>query len=403
MVFICRESQAAKTVFRYRDIAAFSLSKKVKKGFTENGLEISYDRNSFTPDEDTINAVLDGSMKAKKVIKNAIQELRNPSKAENPKDIIAATMVMNIITANSKRPNIVVFVLDDNPETPEEKAREKFLIKYVKAICEEFGVVPITKVDKKIKKLFKGKRKNIAKKLEKWLRSGKSGKYGPSRTTVRYCRKLITYFAVEMHQIGLSAKDPEDIGSKECRDLARTLANIFTNDNLKKICETSKKKEADKLCKKLAKKNKVAYETYEMTREVLDNISDGKYDLPEAEYGYPKKKKVKKQMKKLAKQLKKAKGKKAKKKLRKKIKKLAKTDFNKPLMNADKFVKKLAKGKMANILQLVYMNIAYVQLSGEKMGTPEWAKGIQKNITNGFGKEFATAFIDAAKKAAEAE
>ena len=100
MVFICRESQAAKTVFRYRDIAAFSLSKKVKKGFTENGLEISYDRNTFTPDEDVINAVLDGSMKAKKVIKNAIQELRNPSKAENPKDIIAATMVMNIITAH---------------------------------------------------------------------------------------------------------------------------------------------------------------------------------------------------------------------------------------------------------------------------------------------------------------
>ena len=392
MVFICRESQAAKTVFRYRNIAAFSLSKKVKKGFTENGLEISYDRNTFTPDEDTINAVLKGDMKAKKVIKGAIKELRNPSKAENPKDIIAATMVMNIITANGKRPNIVVFVLDDNPETPEEKAREKFLIKYVKAICEEFGVVPVTKMDKKIKKIFKGKKKNIAKNIEKWLRSGKSGKYGPSRTTVRYCRKLITYFAVEMHQIGLSAKDPEEIGSKECRDLARTLANIFTNDNLKKICETSKKKEADKLCKKLAKKNKVAYQTYETTRKVLDAISDGKYDLPKAKFGYPNAKKDKKKAKKL-------KGK-AKKKF---IKKMKKTNYNKPNLNADKFVKKLAKGKMANILQLVYMNIAYVQLSGEAMGSAEWAKGIQKNLVNSFGKEFANAFIDVAKKAAVAE
>ena len=384
MVFICRENVAAQTVFRYKNVAAFSLSKKLKKGFSDNNLEISYDHNTFTPDEDVINAVLKGDIKAKKVIKDVIKDLRNPAKAENPKDIIAATMMMNMITS-TKRQVVVVFVLDDDPQTDEEKAREKFLIKYVKAICEEFGVVPITKMPKKVRKIFKGKKKNISKKLEKWLRSGKSGKYGPSRNTIRYCRRLITYFAVEMHQIGLSAKNPEDIGKKECIDLARTLANIFTNDNLKRICETSKKKDANKLCKKLRNKNKISYKTYEQTRKVLAQISDGKYKLPKAEFGFPNRKADKKKLKKL-------KGKKAKKF----EKKMKKTNYNKPLMNADKFVKKLSKGKLANIMQLIYMNIAYVQLSGDKMGSPEWAKGIQKNLVNSFGKEFAKPFIDAA-------
>lgn len=393
MVFIARESQLAKTVFRYSNVAAFSLSKKAKKGFQqEDRLVISYDKNTFIPDEDIINTVVKDGVKPKKIIKAAIKNLRNPQKADNPKDIIAATMIMNIITANSKKPNIVCFVLDDNPETDEEKAREKFLIKYIKAICEEFGVVPITKMDKKIKKLFKGKKKNIAKNIDKWLRSGRSGKYAPSRNTVRYCRRLITYFAIEMHQINLSNKDPREMSGKECKELAKSLCNVFTNDNLKRVCETSKQKDADKICKQLAKKNKVAFETYVLTRDVLDAISEGKYKLPKAEYGYPNKKKDKKKLKKLKKS-----------KAKKFAKKMKKTNYNKPNLNVDKFVDKLGKAKLANILQLVYMNIAFVLLSGDKMGTAEWAKGIQKNLSGAFGKEFANQFIDMAKKMAATE
>ena len=365
MVFILKESEAAKSVFRYKNIAAYSL-KKSKKGFSNDKLNISYEKNMVQPDEDVINGVIKGDMKASKVIKKAIKELRNPANAEDRKALIATIMTINILTNNSKRPNVLVFVREDSIESPEERAREKFLVKYIKAICEEFGIVPITKMDKKIKKLFKGKKKNISRNIEKWLRSGKSGKYGPSRTTVRYCRKLITYFAIELHQIGLSVKDPDDIGGKECRDLARTLANVFTNDNLKKICETSSKKEAKKLCKKLRKKNKVAYNVYEETRKILNDIYEGEFKLPKAKFGYTTKKK---------------KGKKV----------------ERPKMDPNIFVKKLSKGKMANIIQFIYMNIAYVQISGDAFGSPDWAKGIQKNLVNSFGKDLATTFIDKAK------
>jgi hypothetical protein len=43
------------------------------------------------------------------------------------------------------------------------------------------------------------------------------------------------------------------------------------------------------------------------------------------------------------------------------------------------------------------MNIAYVQISGDAFGSPDWAKGIQKNLVNSFGKDLATTFIDKAK------
>ena len=390
MIIICREKEAENTVFRYKNVAAYSLSKKMK-GFKNDKIELSYSQVPFLPDEDVINSVLTRDVKASKVIKRAIKDLRNPAKADDPKAVISATMTMNMTVSSGKRQNIIVFVLDNELETPEDKAREKFLIKYITAICKEFGIVPITKMNKKIKKLFKGKKKNISKNIEKWLRSGKSGKYGPSRTTVRYCKRLITYFAVELHQAGLSSKDIDQISNRECRDLARTLYSIFTNDNLKRICETTKSKEADKLCKKLAKKNKVAFETYEQIRKILREMSSD-YKIPKAEYGYPNRKKDNKKLKKL-------KGKKYKK-FNKKIKK---TNYNKPFLNESKFVKKLAKSKMSSILQLIYMNIAYVQMSDEAIGSNEWAKVIQKKLTNSFNKEFAVTFVDVAKKLAAAE
>ena len=116
------------------------------------------------------------------------------------------------------------------------------------------------------------------------------------------------------------------------------------------------------------------------------------------EFGYPKKKdikKAKKQLDKLNKKLKKAKGK-NKKKIRKQIKRIEKINYDKPKMNVNKFVKKFSKRKMTEFLQLIYMNINYVQLAKTPMGSQEWADGIKKHLVDAFGKEFATAFINEA-------
>lgn len=398
MVFICRETDAAKTVFRYKHVAAFSLSKKPKKGFMVDGKPIlSYDKATFTPDEDDINRVINGDIKPKKLINNAIKAMRNPAKADDLKKLISATAIMNIILSGDNY-SAIVFVLDDEVNTPEEKAREKFLVKYITAIFKEFDITPITKINGKIKKIFKGKSKKISKNIDKWVRSGKSKNHLPTRKTVRYCRRLITYFAAELNQMNISIKETDDIGNRERRDLTNTLVKIFTNDNLKTICETTKKKDRDKLCKNLRKKNKVAYQTYKDTRKVLSVISEGKYKLPEVEFGYPKKKDIKKdkkQLDKLNKKLKKAKGK-NKKKIRKQIKRIEKINYDKPKMNVNKFVKKFSKRKMTEFLQLIYMNINYVQLAKTPMGSQEWADGIKKHLVDAFGKEFATAFINEA-------
>lgn len=417
MVFILRESEAIKTVFKHKNVAAFSLSKKLKRGFSENELELSYDNNTFVPDEDTINSVIDGSVKPKKVIKNAIKQFRNPAKAEDRKSVMAATVIMNLIT-DPKKNNIVVFVLDDETKTEEELAREKFIIKFVKAICKEFGIEPITKVKGPLKKVFKTKDKwnlkkiykVVGKKYEKWLRSGKSKSYGPSRKTVVYTKRLITFFATELHQMGLKDKDPDALSSRERRDLARSLYQVFSNENMRRICEVSKKKEGEKLCKYLRKKNKLAFDTYELTRNVLEEMSDAK--LPKAKFGYPDKKKLKKKFKKLDakrekldEKLKKAKKKgkkKEKKEIKKKLgkveskmKKISKINLDKPLLKEDKFVDKLSKYKNRNLLSLMYMNIAYVHLTGEKMDTDEWNSGFKKYISEYFGKEFASKFVGA--------
>lgn len=455
MVVICRESLATKTVFHYPNVAAYAVGKKLKKGFSENGLEISYDNNTLIPDEDVINGVVEGSLNPNKVIKAAINDLRNPAKAKDQTQVISATMTMNIITGSSKKPNVIVFVLGEKDDDELAKRREKFIIKFIKSVCKEFGIECMTDT-KKIKKVFddnlkpllkslpKKKVKKIKKltkvasmtkddknydkarvekafdKLKKYYRvaitrnvikftkSKKAIKYLPTRKTVKYVRRLITWYAVELHQIALSNKDASELSNKERIDLATTLANIFTRDNLKRMCEvTDKKKQRKKMVKLLQKKDGIAFKTYIGTRDALAKMD---IDIPKAELGYPDKKKIKKKIKllkkdaeKINKKMKGSKKKKTKKlnkklkKISRKINKLKNINLDKPFMNPEKFSRKMSKYKLSQILQLVYMNIAYSQMTGQKFGTDEWLKGMKSRLTAAFGKDFYTRFSETIK------
>ena len=152
MIIFTTEEKATPIFEKYPSCAAFTLSKTAKK-VTVDGVEVSYDKLSFVPDEDTINAIKDGAKSLKKVIRAAVNALKAPQK-DTAHIGIGMTQMMNIITANRKSkkgPAVIVFLVDESDEV-----RTKILTKYLKALFEVFGLTPVKPKD--VKKLFKAQR-----------------------------------------------------------------------------------------------------------------------------------------------------------------------------------------------------------------------------------------------------
>lgn len=364
MVFLVKESKARKIFEKYDDVAAFALGKS--KGITDTGLEIRYSRmNGILPDEDTINGVIAGDIKGKKIIKHAVEALHKPQKEENSNLCTGLALIVNMIDPekvgrkkNKKKtlsPNVVVFVYDDELDQA-GKERVKFLRKYLEALFGQFGLSVFSgdKADKIIKKCFKGRHKKVLAAVADYKK--RDGAH-ISADGAALKKLMMHFYAVELHQSALSNIPIDDMGGREIAGLVHDLIYAYTNDNLKVSGAFKKKKDRENICKKLRKKNKAAVEAYNELRDILNTVATADVGkMPKVKNGY--------------------KGKKS----------------NKPKMNIEKFEKFFMKRKNQTILALVYAHSA-AKLTGMETGSSEYNKVITRVLkdTEIDPKEFTTA------------
>lgn len=381
MVFVLKESEARKIFAKYKNVAAFTLGKS--KGINDDELEISYTRLSFLPDEDVLNAIADGSMSVKKVIKQAVKDLCKPSLDTSDIGITMASMVNMISPENkgSKKyekrlrksgPNILVFVLDD-PENGGSKSRNKFMKKYIAALFECFGIEVIDD-EKVVKKLFRGKKKKIVERVTNAIHSNKTLRLNDRGHALK--KLLFTYYAIELRQSALNGLEIGDLSKSQIKTLLKTLIDTYTNNNLKVAQYAGKKKDIKKVCKRLKKHNKAAVKAYGEFREIMKAVNP-ELKMPKVEQGYHKKK-------------------------------------EKPLMNIDKFVDFFTKKdcRRAGVLVMLYAHTC-THLMGAVPGTAEYTKYMTNAIgtvagelseKDGFNSEtLSKEYIAAAKAWAKAK
>ena len=137
MVVIVNESTVNTNpkMLKYKNLAAFALGKapSLTDVVDKDGKPVvNYNYVNFLPDKDTINAVINGDMSAKKVIKKAIKALRNPS-TENQAIGMTVVHLVHMITDEYRTknqikdgPSVLAFILDD-PDSDAQQAINKFL------------------------------------------------------------------------------------------------------------------------------------------------------------------------------------------------------------------------------------------------------------------------------------
>lgn len=375
MVFVLTESKARKIFRKYDNVAAFAVGSS--KSFTEGELQISYSRLSFIPDEDEINAVVSGSVKAKKIIKDAKKALHKPG-VDNHDLCISMAQIVNILSPEGKKSkkyekrlakkghNIVVFVMDDVADDDKVgKARNKFLCKYLKALFGEFGIEIVTK-KKVVKKLFKGKRKKIIGKVADYIREHKNVRINDQGHVLK--KTLFTFYAIELRQSAMRGLEIDDLSKENMKTLLTTLIDTYTNDNMKVAQLAGKKREIEEICKKLKKKNKAAVEAYKSFVEIMGQANPD-LKMPKVKFGYKKKK-----------------GK------------------DKPKMDIDKFIEFFTKKKCKNagLLMMLYAHSAAVLMEAVP-GTSEYTKIMTSTIgAIGAADGFSKTYVAAAKAWAKA-
>lgn len=379
MIFILNEKQAGKIFNNYDDVAAFSLGKA--KGYSDAKISLSYKKLGFLPDNDTVNAVCNGDMKASKVIKSAVKACKNPNVKGGNSIALGMTQLVSMIKdANDipvgmrkkeynkylkkHGPNILVFVLDGADTT-----RSKFMAKYISALFNVYGYKPIT--DKKVvKKLFtKGKKKNrqrrINDRVRDFIANNRSEKSGivMSKQGRRLYQITKLYYSNEFLQQGLAetAKIAK-LGENGAKKLAKHLAVCFSGLNVKELDKISLKN--TKPYKELRKKNIRTVDAYNELRDILAEMNPNAQKLPKAVFGCTKKSKKKGEPK--------------------------------PKMNTKKFIKFFTKADNRPLLRLVFAHIACKMFHVE-VGSSEYNSHITDSVVNSLSSEFIKKYIAAAK------
>lgn len=352
MVFILNEEKAKKIFENYKNVAAFSLG--ASKGISIDGIDVSYEHLTFLPDNDTVNGIINGDLKLKKVIKKAVKALKKPKldDVENISIGLGMAQLITIITDNrkSKRgPAVLVFVTDE-----ENAERNKIMVKYLTALLEEFGIKPITSA-KVVNKLFKKKGKKAVNKVLKFISEEKGCRLSGKGTELK--RSLYIMYEMELRQSAMSGLDLSELDGNAAEMATKTMLKIYTGENLKSVSSKD-------MAKTLAKKDKAAVKSYNALRDILLSI-DPAFKLPKVKYGYNKKKKV----------------------------------ATKPKMDRKKFKKFFEKKKNRSFIMLVFGHTVATNL-GLEIGSKEYnthMKGICNQGAFRDAKEFATAATAYAK------
>lgn len=366
MLIITKESKALPLFKKYKNCVAFSLAKGAKGVTDEEGkLIASYDTLGFLPDEDIINAIKNGDMKLKKVIKKARKAVERPS-MDDAGISLGVAQAITMLTANRKAPVIMVIIVDEN-----DPVRTKILTKYIAAIFDLFGIKPVEIKDlykelkkRKVLKIKKsgykfGKTKRIREAIARYNYSVKGNSLSKKGADLK--KLILCYYELELRQSGMTGLGVNDLDREEAKACVKNLLSTFTATNLQRI-------DNKKICKKLAKKDKKAVEAYNELREILGTVEGG-FDLPKAKYGQEKTKKGE------------AKG---------------------PKMNVDKFAKFFIKKKANRPALIIVYGHILVRLLDYAVGSKEY-NGHMKAICEPFGADFAKAYVAAANAYAKAQ
>ncbi len=378
MIIITTQAKSHMIFEKYNtNIAAFTTGKS--KGIKDADIEISFAKLHIMPDEDDVNAVINGDLKDKKVIKAAVKSLMRPS-MENKDLCIAMAQIVNMISMdrkltkkevkNIKRhgPNVIVIVLEDANDDPVIKAKNKFYKKYLEAVFGVFGIEPVSD-EKVLKKLFKkGKSKKVVNRVANFIRA--NDKVRVNGKGAKHKKMLFGFYAVELQQAAmynLATNDQFNPSRQDKETLVKTILDVYTNDNFKILCDMKDGKKLKKTIKALKEKNKVAVDAYNEFVEVLNTAMGTDMGMPKVKNGYEKKK-----------------GKKG------------------PKMNVKKFVKFFTRKKCTNfdILELLYAHTS-LALCDVALGAKEYNK-VMSTVINyaGFDENFSKAYVAAAKKLA---
>lgn len=376
MIIVTNATKAKAIFAKYsKNIGAFSAGKI--KAIDDSELQLGLTHLNILPDDDTINAVLNGDMKAKKVIKSAQKALRIPD-MEHKNLCIEMAQLVNMVSSDRKLtksetknikkhgPNIIVIVLDDDNGDKVIAAKNKFLTKYLKEVFSVFGIQIVTE-GKVLKKLFggkgkKGKTKKVVSRVAEFIRANDSVRI--SGKGMKTKKRLFNFYAVELRQAAISAliaRDDFDIRKDEYAAMIKTLVDTYTNNNMNYVCgDLDSKKDQKKMAKAMRAKNKIAVEAYESFTEILNAAMGADMDLPKVKFGYDKKGKA-------------------------------------PKMKIKKFVKFFDKKKNHDFLIMLYAHTTAVLCE-----VPVGSKEYNKIMTNTIGQlsyedSFSKAFIAAAK------
>lgn len=376
MLFILKEKHAKHIFESYRNVAAFTMNNT--KGYTDGAdLTVSYGKLSLIPDDDTINGVINGDIKAKSVIKAAMKQLRNPG--TKSQDIcLNMTTMLGIMYPNkipNNGPNVLVFVFDDNEaDDPKLKARQKFLTKYLTELFGVFGIEPITD-PKIVSETFKcknpEKKKSRRKVIERVCKLAKKKKYRLSKNGYAIRQMMAEFYSLELRQQSLtSVPDLTELGKKSVEILAKALKRVYTNDNLEGIENIGFADEYEThMMKLLRKKNRKTCKYYHSFASMMaEAMPDMK--LPKVKSGYTKKGK--------------------------------KSGNDKPLMNVKKFMKFYSKKKNLPIMAMLYAHSICCLLDVE-IGSKEYNKTLSKVAERAGIADIGKAYIAAAKKQVEAK
>lgn len=378
MIIITTQSKSHMIFEKYNtNIAAFTTGKS--KGIKDADIEISFAKLHILPDEDDVNAVINGDLKDKKVIKAAVKSLMRPS-MENKDLCIAMAQIVNMVSMDRKMtkkevknikrhgPNVIVIVLEDANDDPIIKAKNKFYKKYLEAVFGVFGIEPVSD-EKVLKKLFKkGKSKKVVNRVANFIRA--NDKVRVNGKGAKHKKMLFGFYAVELQQAAmynLATNDQFNPSRQDKETLVKTILDVYTNDNFRVLADMKDGKKLKKTIKALKEKNKVAVDAYNEFVEVLNIAMGTDMGMPKVKNGYEKKK-----------------GKKG------------------PKMKVKKFVKFFTRKKCTNfdILELLYAHTS-LALCDVAVGAKEYNK-VMSTVINyaGFDENFSKAYVAAAKKLA---
>ena len=373
MIFVCNEKKAETIFNAYRDVAAFSLGKSNGYVSEDGKIKVSFRKATFLPDNDMINAALNGDQSPKKVLAKLVKKATkaieqvsiDPDDPDETGIALAMLEIVSMIANNhsipeglSKKqfkkwmkndaPNILVFVLDG-----EDEARDKFLTKYIAALFEVYGLKVITK-GKVIKSIFgkDGKPKSVKKaimSLTSYMEKHESCSL--SKKGQKLIMRGQIYYKLELQNLAvintigsIKAGEEFEISEKGANRLIKLLIENFSDHNVLALCDMGMDKK--KYLKPMHEKNIATWKAYKECAKILEHILD--VELPKTGQGCTKKSK--------------------------------KDGTFIPKTNVKKFKKFFLKKGNRKLLPILLMHMAFVYM-GDEVGSKSYVKEMTKVLS----------------------